>query len=280
MQHDAGTLTAPDGLTIATRRWIPFGEPRAVVLIVHGLSEHSGRYAQLATHLLLEDIAVYAYDHRHHGRSEGSPRAYIDEFGTLVDDLGLVVDWVRAERPELPLFVFGHSMGGAVLARYVADHGAEGIAGLILSSPALRIPDDYMPFLRKFAPLMSRLVPRLPTSREDRAFLSRDPAVLRTWQADPLTYKGGLRARTGHQILLNTEDILDHANAFSAPMLFIHGTDDRITDPKGSRLLYERAPSPDKTFRKFQGGYHEVFNDLDRERALGELVEWVACRID
>jgi len=279
VQHDAGTLTTSDGLTLATRRWIPHAEPQASVLIAHGLSEHSGRYAHVAAHLLLNDLAVYGYDHRHHGRSAGQPRAFVDRFQDLVDDLALVIDWVTTEAPQRPLFLFGHSLGGAVATRYIAQNGGEALAGLILSSPALQIPEDFSPLLQRVAPIVSRLFPRLPTTKRDRAFLSRDPAVMKSWNADPLTYKGGLRARTGYQILMNTRDLLDHTDVFTMPLLVLHGTDDNITSPKGSKLFYERVPTSDKTLWMLDGGYHETFNDLDQEKALEDLASWLLARI-
>jgi len=278
MQHDAGTISTDDGLTLATRRWVPGTKPRGVVLIVHGLSEHSGRYAHVATQLLLHDFAVYSYDHRHHGRSGGSPRAYIEDFDRLVDDLRTVLHWVHSDCGDLPLFVYGHSLGGAIAARYVAINGSEGLAGLILSSAALRIPDDFSPVLRRLAPLLSRFLPRLPTVGDDRAHLSRDPSVLRAFMEDPLTYKGGLRARTGYQVLLNSMDILDHADAFRLPLLLLHGSADRITDPKGSRLLCERAPAEDKTLLVYDGWYHELHNEEERQRVLDDVTEWLEAR--
>jgi acylglycerol lipase len=279
MQHDAGTLTTDDGLVLATRRWLPQGRPEAFVLIVHGLSEHSGRYAHVATHLMLHDFAVLSYDHRHHGRSEGAPRAYIERFDRLVDDLDMVLDWARTEAGDRPIFLFGHSIGGAVVARYVIEHGDEGLAGVILSSAALKFSDDQFPLLRKIAPLLSRFFPTLPTTKDDRAYLSRDPSVQRAFMRDPLTYKGGLRTRTGWVALTNTGDIMDHGQAFTAPLYLFHGTADRITDPLGSQQLFEAAGAADKTLRLYDGFYHETLNEEERQQVLDELVEWLSARV-
>ncbi len=257
---------------------MPHQNPRASLLILHGLSEHSGRYAHVAAHLMLRDVAVYAYDHRHHGRSDGEPRAYLDDFSSLVRDLELALEWVQADSAQRPVFVMGHSLGGAVLMRHIVDHGAGSIAGVILSAPAIRFPDTLSPFLKKLSPLLDRLTPRLPTTKSDRAFLSRDPKVYRNWQADPLTYKQGLRVRTGRQILLNSVGALNDVTAFTMPLLIIHGSDDRIADIAGSRALFENAPSEDKTLRVFEEGYHETLNDLEQEEALKEIALWITER--
>lgn len=279
MQHDAGTLTTPDGLTLATRRWLPHDHPKAAVLIVHGIGEHSGRYAHVATHLLLHDYAVYAYDHRAHGRSEGEPRAYADSFDEYVRDLGTVLDWVRADTAGRPLFLFGHSMGGAVAALYVIEHGADGLAGLVLSSAALKVPASLAPILQKLAGTVSRIAPRLPTQKLDTSDLSRDAAVVRAYEDDPLVYTGGIRARVGHGILEASRRIEERPEAFALPLLLFHGTADRITDPAGTQLLYERSPSADKTLRLYEGLYHETFNEPERERVLGDLTDWLDARV-
>ncbi len=278
MQHDAGTLAAADGLTLATRRWTPRERPKAVVLIVHGIAEHSGRYAHLATHLLLHGYAALAYDHRAHGRSEGEPRTHVESFGELVDDLRVAAGWAREEAEGRPLFVFGHSLGGSVAARYVVEHGTDGLAGLILSSPALKIPPDLSPLLQKVAGLLNRVAPRLRTAKLDLGHLSRDPAVARAYRADPLTDSGGIRARMGYEILRATDGLLGRADAFTLPLLLLHGTADRITDPGGTQALYDAAPTADKTLELYEGFYHETFNEPERERVLDDIADWLDAR--
>ena len=194
MQHDAGTLRTDDGLTLATRRWTPHARPKAAVVIVHGIGEHSGRYAHVAAHLLLHDYAVYAFDLRGHGRSEGHPRVYVASFDEYVSDLDCFLADVRKEHRG-PLFLLGHSMGGGIAALYVIERGTDGLAGLVLSSAALQIPADLSPLLQKAAGVLSRFLPKLPLTKLDTANLSRDPAVVRAYEEDPLVYTGGVRPR-------------------------------------------------------------------------------------
>lgn len=275
MTHESGTLPTYDGLMLATRTWIPHDHPKAAVLIIHGLSEHSGRYAHVAAELMLHDFAVFAYDQRHHGQSSGEPRALVNRFGSFVDDLAVVLNWVKSEIRDIPLFAYGHSLGGGVLARYIGEGRGEHLAGAILSSAALRIPDDFSPILQKLAPLVSRIRPTLQTTGRDRQFLSRNPAVRRAFMEDPLTYKGGLRARTGYEILTNARTIIDTASAFTIPVLFLHGTGDKITDPQGSQALYDAIPSTDKTIKLFEDFFHEIHNEDEQAEVIAAIVEWL-----
>ncbi|MDX1420922.1 MAG: alpha/beta hydrolase [Rubricoccaceae bacterium] len=277
MQHTPGTLPAHDGLALFTRRWWPDREARAVVLLVHGIGEHSGRYAYPAAHLLLHDVAVLAYDHRGHGQSEGL-RTYVDDFEEYVSDLALVHEWAEREAGDLPFFLMGHSLGGLIVARYLVDRRPEGLRGVILSSPALQIPSDLSPLLQRLSGVLSRLVPRLRLTRLDLTHLSRDPRVRRAYEEDPLTDKKGVRARLGAEVLETTRLVRQHPEAFTAPLLLFHGTADRITDPDGSRWLHTNAPSEDKTLRLYEGLYHETMNEPEREQVLDDLVAWIHAR--
>ncbi len=274
MQHDAGTFRTDDGLTLATRRWLPHDAPKAAVVIVHGLGEHSGRYAHVAAHLMLHDYAVFAFDLRGHGRSEGEPRAYAESFEDYVGDLALFLRHA-GEATERPVFLLGHSLGGALAARYVIEHGADGLAGLVLSSAALQIPADLSPLLQKLAGTVSRLAPTLATRKLNPAHLSKDPGVVRGYEQDPLVYTGGVRARVGHETLRTAAMIQQHAEAFTLPLYLFHGTADRITDPEGSRLLHERAPSTDKTLHLYDGLFHETMNEPERGEVLDDLAAWL-----
>lgn len=280
MSQKSGTLPTYDGLTLATRQWIPHDHPKAAVVIIHGLSEHAGRYVHVIKELMAHDFTVFTYDQRHHGRSRGLPRALVERFSSFVDDLAVVLNWVRSEIGDMPLFAYGHSLGGGVLARYIGEGRGEHLAGAILSSAALRIPDDFSPFLQKLAPLVSRIRPTLQTTGRDREFLSRNPTVRQAFMADHLTYKGGLRARTGYEILNNARSIIDTAPAFTIPILFLHGTGDKITDPQGSQMLYDAIPSTDKTIKLFNGLFHEIHNEDEQQEVIAAIVQWLNQRTD
>lgn len=279
MQHHALTFTTPDGLDLAGRVWHPDFGARGAVLVVHGLGEHSGRYAAFASRLLAAGYAVYAYDHRGHGQSEGE-RGMVGQFDDYIGDLYAVLHSIRLDAGQRlgagrPLFLFGQSMGGLIAATYVDRHGPDGFAGLILSAPALRLPDTTAPFLRPVAPLLVRLFPRLVVDKLNLDHLSRDPVVGRTYAADPLT-DARVRARLGFEVLQASEELRqsDAAN-FTLPLLLLHGEADQITDPDGTRWLYEHAPTEDKKLLLYANGRHEPHNDLQKEAVYESLIGWL-----
>jgi alpha-beta hydrolase superfamily lysophospholipase len=279
MQHDLLPFQSADGLTLHGRVWRPDFGAKGLVLIVHGLGEHSGRYAGLAGRLMVAGYAVYAYDHLGHGESPGE-RGMIDRFGRFADDLAAVIPAVRADAASRvgerrPLFLFGQSMGGLIAAEYVHEQGADGLAGLLLSAPALRLPDDTSPLLRKVAPLVNRFLPKAYATKLDVGELSRDPVVGRAYTEDPLT-EPRVRVRLGYELLRASERIRQtDASAFTLPLYLVHGEADPITDPDGSRWLYDHAPSDDKTLRLLPDVLHEPHNDPDKEAIVDDLISWL-----
>ena len=277
MHDTTGSLSAHDGLQLFTRTWQPDEPAKAVVLLVHGVNEHIGRYAFMASHMLTHGIAVYGYDLRGHGHSAGL-RVYADSFEEYVDDLALIHRHVREQIEGAPLFLMGHSLGGLIASLYVVTHHPK-LHALILSSPALQIPPDVSPFLQKIAGVVSRLAPKLFMGEIDNENRSRDPNVQKAFLADPLTVNKGVRARVGHGALLATEYVRQHPDAFTMPLYLFHGTSDRTTDPNGSKWLYAEAPSADKTLRLFDGLLHETMNEPERDEVLTELSDWILARV-
>lgn len=270
MYHETGRITGANGISLFTRSWRPAGREKAAVLLAHGVHEHSGRYAYLAGRLLLSEIAVFAYDHRGHGRSDGE-RSMIDSFDDYVLDLGKALAWAR-ESSRAPLFLMGHSMGGLVVARYVTENGGGGVDGIILSSPALRLANPPAPLLRKATGVLSKHVPRLRITRVDLSRLSHEPTVERAYRNDPLCDTKGLRARTAYELLLATEQV--DASQFHAPTYIFHGSADTTTDPKASREFAASVPG-DVTLTIYDGLYHETLNETERERVIEGLVAWI-----
>ena len=258
------------------RTWRPRdgSTARATVLLVHGYGEHSGRYDVLARPLAERGLAVFAYDQRGYGRSGGSP-ALPRAFDEYVADLHAVVQHVRSEPPDGPLFLMGHSMGGAVALLYVLDHGAAP-AGLVLSSPMIRLPTPRL--LQRAAEPLGRLAPALPAAPLDPYAISRDPAVVEAAKNDPLCYDGLIKARTGAAMGRATRRLGAQMHRLARPFFVFHGTADRLTDPDGSRALYARARSTDKTLRLYDGFYHESFRDPGGERVRADVADWLGER--
>ena len=266
------SYTTQDGVDLACRFWTTPGSPTSVVVIVHGYAEHCGRHAALATCLVEHGHAVFAYDQRGHGHS-GGRRAYVHAFDHYLDDLGAMLDEARSNAPDVPVFLFGHSMGGTVATLYCLER-QPAIDGLILSSPALKLP-DVAPLLQRLSSVLSRLFPRLPTLKLDLALLSRDPEVVAQAKADPLYFHGRIPARTGAELIRATQRIRQQMDALTLPFLLFHGTDDQITDPAGSAELYLRACSTDKTLALYPGLYHETLNEPEKDQVLEAMIEWL-----
>jgi acylglycerol lipase len=273
MSHHEDRVATADGLTLYEHWWLPDGEPRAAVVVVHGINEHSGRYARLAGDLNGHDYAVYTMDLRGHGRSEGE-RALIRSFDRYLDDVGQLVERVAARQPGKPLFIFGHSMGGAIVALLAITRPPK-VRGIVLSSPAILIAGNVFPVLRRLASLVSRVWPTLRITRLGCRFISHDQAVVEAFRNDPLVFHGRFPVCTGAEILRAAQRIQSDARQFALPLLVLHGTGDLVTDPAGSRLLVARAGSTDKTLRLYTGLYHEVLSEPERAEVVADLLAWL-----
>ncbi len=277
MNSRTGSLLSFDGLTLFTQRRLPETPAPAAVLIVHGYAEHSGRYAHVARRLTAHGYAAYAYDQRGHGRSQG-PRAFVRRFDEYVADLHQVMRSIQRQLQGTPLFLLGHSMGGAVAALYCLEHGARP-EGLILSSPALKVHSSVPDRLQPLGRPLSRLAPRLPADRIDPAHLSRDPDVVARVNADPLYYHGPVLLRFAAELVQAGERIRSQMDRLDLPLLLLQGADDKIVGPHAGYALYHRAASADKTLHRYDDFYHETLNEIDNERVLRDLTDWLDARI-
>jgi len=276
MPHREDRFCAHDGLRLHENCWLPAGEPGGVVVVVHGLNDHSGRYTELAARLNRHGYAVYAMDLRGHGKSQGA-RLLIRSFDEYLADLELHVDRVRRRGPDKPLFLFGHSMGGAIVALLGITRQPD-VRGLVLSVPAVVIGGGVSPLLRRLAPLVSRLFPRLRIMRLGYRTLCRDPEVVEQFKNDPLVYHGRFPVRTGAEILRAAGRIQDQMEALKLPLLLLHGTADMATDPEGSRRLHARAGSTDKTLKLYEGLFHDLLHEPEKEQVTADLIEWLDAR--
>jgi acylglycerol lipase len=277
MTHATGLLTGAGGRRIFWQSWKASGEPRALVVIVHGASEHSDRYVHVADALVADGYAVYALDHRGHGRSEG-PRAVIDKLDSAVADLDQLVVQATAEHPGARVYMLGHSMGGTVALRYAVLHAPdERLAGLILSGPLAALEAAPAP-LRLAGRVLSVVAPRLPLIAIDPTLISRDPAVVEAYISDPLVYHGKLPARTVVELADAIDSFPDAVRAITVPTVILYGTADGLCPPAGSQMLGERIGAVDKTVKAYDGLFHEILNEPEREAVLAEIRSWLAAR--
>ena len=274
IEHDS--FVGVRGLKIHARTWLPAGAPIGVVVIAHGFAEHGGRYAAVAERLVADGIAVRAADHRGHGLSEGK-RTSIVRFGDYVDDLTTVIAQAHARWPWLRIVLLGHSMGGLVALDLAVRPGGP-VDGLVLSAPAA-CPREVSRFTLAAGRALSRVAPntgvlRLPLNR-----ISRDPAVVDAYNKDPLVFRTPIRARLGAEML----DAMDRVEAglpsLRTPLLVMQGTADGLVDPGCGPHVYDRAGSEDKTLKMYDGLWHEIFNEPERDHVLDDLTGWLRSHL-
>ena len=264
--------TAADGWQLFERVWRR-SMPRAAVVLVHGYAEHSGRYEHVAERLVNHGYAVYALDLRGHGRSEGK-RAFVRSMDELVADVRDLLNRVRQREPGLPLFLLGHSMGGAIVGRLLVDSQPE-IAGVILSGAVLRGGRGFDTVAQEVFIALGRLFPRLPLSKLGSEVISRDPAVREQYDNDPLVYRGRMAAGTFSAIVRAAKVIDRRMESITLPLLILHGGADALISPEGSEQLYKRAGSQDKTLKIYDGLFHEVLNEPEKEQVIYDIVVWL-----
>jgi acylglycerol lipase len=257
--------------------WEPEGNPRAAVVIVHGLGDHCGRYGNLVNHLVPLGYAVYGLDHIGHGASEGK-RTYIERFTDFTETLDRYVRMVKGWQPDIPLFLLGHSLGGLIATVYLLEHQDE-FRGAVLSAPAVKVGESIPRAAIAATRILSALAPRLGVSALDARTVSSDPLVVRAYLEDPLVFHGKTPARTGAEALKAIARVSAEAHVLTLPLLIMQGGADRLSDPNGARMLFDAVASPDKTLRIYPGLHHEVFNEPEREQVLGDVASWLGARI-
>lgn len=271
--HVEGHRETAPGRSAYWQAWLPADRARAIVVIVHGLHEHSARYAHVGTRLAGAGFAVYAADHRGHGRSDGR-RANIERMTLIVNDLGSFARFCGGRHPGLPVFMVGHSLGGLIALQYATEPETP-LDGLVLSGPLVEVTVGSA-LQRRLADVLSALAPDLRVAALNaEKKISRDPRVVRSYREDPLVYRGRIKARTGAEILATMEGLPARLPLLSVPLLILQGTDDRICAPTGATMVNDRVSSPDKTVRRYQDLYHEVFNEPERDEVLTDLVRWL-----
>ncbi|MBE0609618.1 MAG: alpha/beta hydrolase [Dehalococcoidia bacterium] len=262
------TTLESKGATLYAQWWLPESPARAVVAIVHGYAEHSGRYAQTAADLVAKGYAVEALDLRGHGRSSGE-RVYVESYEDYLTDVDAFLDRVRKQHPGKKLFLLGHSMGGGVVSSYIIDRKPK-LDGVILSGAAMLARREDPPAGTPPSPPRSGPLPA--------DTISRDPAVVAAYESDPLVYRGVPPDRTGAAWANAYRAVQEGMAGIAYPLLILHGTDDKLVPYRGSVQLNEVARSTDKTLKLYEGLYHEVLNEPEREQVIADMVAWLDAR--
>jgi acylglycerol lipase len=264
--------TGSDGIGLKGRLWTPLGTPKGIVQVVHGLKDHGGRYSGLAASLADAGFTTAAFDLRGHARS-GGDRAWVRRFDDYSADLDLEMQALRARLPEPPLVLFGHSLGGAIAARYALDH-PERLTGLVLSAPALRPPAGTRAGTTGVVRLVSELAPHARIFRPDVADFSRDRSVVEAMANDPLIDQRPVPARTAAELLRTMDSIRRDAPKLALPVLVLCGTADRVTDPLGSGEFVSRVSSTNRRLIQVPGAYHDLLHEPEAPELRRTIVEF------
>jgi acylglycerol lipase len=274
VRHRELTTAGLGGLDLYAQAWLPEEHVHSVIVLGHGLGEHSGRYADLAQTLARAGHAVYALDHRGHGRSPGR-RANIDRFEHLVSDFGAFAGRAARQHPDAPVFLLGHSMGGAVaFATALRLQGA--VRGVVLSAPALGATDEASGARKFVARVLSTVAPNIGVWRIDAPKVSRDPAIVQAYLSDPLVHHAAVPARTVVELLDAMDVFLLKAPKLKLPTLVLHGTADALVPVDATRPVYQALDAKLRTVKYYEGLYHEVFNEPERAQVIADLLRWLA----
>jgi alpha-beta hydrolase superfamily lysophospholipase len=274
-------VTAADGNCLQAYEWKPVGRPvRGVLVVVHGIHDHARRYETLARALNEQGVAVYAGDHRGHGPSGGA-RQRVDSVGQLAGDVDLSVREAAKRNPGVPLFVHGHSMGGLVVASYAAQYAGRSeprLSGVVLSSAALKLPPAVSASSRHVVGMLATLAPGLAIQAVDETEIVREAGARSDLASDPVIIRDKLPARTVATILNGIVAIEGRMQDITAPLLILHGTADRVTEPDGSREMAKRAGSADKSLKIYDGAYHDLLHEPEGTAVIREIVAFVSTR--
>ncbi|MDJ1501682.1 lysophospholipase [Xanthocytophaga agilis] len=271
MEPQTATFPNKAGLKIFTRTWLPQADARGVVVIVHGLNSHSGYYQWVADQFTAQNYAVYALDLQGRGQSEGE-RFYVESIYDYINDIDTLVDSAKADYPGLPVFMLGHSAGGVLSCIYTLEH-QEKLTGLICESFAYQVPaPDFALTILKG---LSHIAPHLHTIKLKNEDFSRDTAVVDFMNNDPLIANESQPTKTMEQLVLADERLKKEFPKITIPVFIIHGTKDNATKYSGSQFFYDTAGSSDKTLKLYEGHYHDLLNDVDKEIVITDIKDWV-----
>lgn len=275
MSERTGEFQGVGGVRIHYRVWEPAGEPKAAVVISHGAGEHGARYAHNAERLNEAGYVVYAPDHRGHGQT--GKGAVIDRMSNAVADLDMMIGLAREENPGRKLFLLGHSMGGCIAIEYALTH-QDHIDGLALSNPVAAL-EAASPVQRLAGRILSAVAPGIGVFGVDSDLVSRDPAVVKAYDEDPLVHHGKLPARTVGELAGAVDFFEARAPEIRVPLLLLSAPDEKLVPPHGGRMIHERASSPDKTIKEYPGLRHEILNEPEWPQVTDDLRAWLDAHL-
>lgn len=277
MNHSEGTFKSVRDLKIYCQAWLPEGEIKGILFIVHGVGEHSSRYKNVVDRFVPLGFAVYGLDHIGHGRSEGA-REMIDTFADYTEPLIKYRIMVAKAHPGVPVFIYGHSMGALITCVYLLERQVH-FTGAVISAPPVKVPANISSLTVTIGRLLSSIAPKMGLIGLDVNNLSHDKAVVKAYLNDPLVFHGKMPARLSAEMLGAMMRVTAEAGEITLPLFILQGSADNIVDPSGAQMLYDKVSSTDKTLKIYEGLYHEVHNEPDRELMFSDLESWLKPRI-
>ncbi|MEK7434959.1 MAG: lysophospholipase [Cyanobacteriota bacterium] len=271
--HKTGFFNSIDKIELFEQSWTPKEESKTVLIIVHGLKDHSSRYEDFAKKMVEKGISVYSYDLRGHGKSKGY-KVWIDSFNQYIDDLGLFYAKVKQKEGNKKMFIMGHSMGGAITTLFAMSKKPE-IEGVILSAPALKAGKDISEIKIGLVNFLSGAFPYLGLLELDDNSFSRDKNAVEDMKKDPLIYHSNGPARTASELIKALERINTNMIDFNYNFITLHGTDDKITNIEGSEDLYKKAKSKNKKFLSYKDSYHDLLHEREKDKVFDDIYSWI-----
>ncbi|GBG25823.1 Monoglyceride lipase [Hondaea fermentalgiana] len=271
-----------DKLAIFYRSWLPtpVAQPaiKGIVVLSHGLGEHSGRYEKLGLMFAAKGYAVYALDHQGHGCSEGT-RTHVKHFIDFIHDVHQLAELAKSKHPTVKkIFLIGHSMG-SLISIHAVNEAPRLFDGVVLSAPPLSL--DLPPGFLSLAPVISAYLPKMQAPPLDIATLCHDPAVFDRYVSDPLNGMGPIRFRLLAELAKASCEVPEFQKDFPIPYLLMHGTADGMCSHAGSKSFYEASTIKDKTFISYPECFHELFNEPGHEsKSILEALNWIEDRVD
>ncbi len=289
MKHTEFTMAATDGLTLYGRRWLPETDsPKALLCLVHGYGEHSGRYHHVAEAFTAAGYAIVGFDQRGHGES-GGPRGYTPSYNEQsMDDITTLISTAREQVPDLPTYLYCHSMGGGMGLGYILRRKPAEILGIVSSSPWLRLAANRPRWQVSLVNMIANIIPSATVSTKSKdadkpvtaesVILTRDVELEEAFRLDPHRHDT-ISYRLMQGAAKNGEWVMTQAQEFPIPLLLMHGDDDGITSFAASEEFARNAPSSLVTFKEWEGGYHELHNDLLRDELFEYVIAWLDQQI-
>ena len=271
----AGEILGRGRVSLYWRSWLPVDDPTAVVVMAHGGLEHGGRYQHVANRFATAGLATFAIDFRGHGRSGGRP-GQIERMAHRVDDLDRIVQYACGRHAGTPLFLLGHSLGTMVTLGYIINRYTT-VSGVVLSGTGIDV-SGISGFQAIVARILSEMVPNLGLIRLDSAGISCDPAVVERYDTDPLVFRGKVPVRTAAELIASANRVRSSLDSITLPLLIVHGGADIVASPAGAQMIFDRASSIDKKLTIYDGLYHEILNEPEKDDVISDVVEWISAR--